>query len=470
MAGWLTGCNSSNENVAVAAPTPSPSPAAPGGLERVEHIFVIYMENRSFDSLYGLFPGANGIANAPPPLQRDLQGNVLTTLPQPLLGTSPDPRFPANMPVAPFDIQPFVPANSGPTNTTGVPIHQFYQQQQQINGGLLDYFVAWGGQVPGGAPQPNGLVMGYYDAQKLALGPIAKEFTLCDNWFHSAFGGSFLNHQWLVAAQTPPYQVLPTDPAPPASQLAILGANGQIVGNFNAICTPDGLAVNTCFSSQLPPPGVNPASLIAPQRHLSIADRLTDSGVPWAWYSEGWDDTLAGNPPSGFQFHHQPIAFFARFTPKGTEGRAHLRDLKEFEKDLVEKKPLRQVNFIKFMAPFNEHPGEADVAASEQRAADIVNLIRQHPAWSRSAVIVTYDENGGFYDHVPPPKPEDRFGPGTRIPALVISPFARNNFVDHTYYETCSLMKLIEQRFRLAPVATRDATCPSMVSAFDFSR
>ena len=467
----LAGCSSGSEDVVSSTP-PSPSPLASpaAGLDRIEHIVVIYMENRSFDSLYGLFPGANGIANATRPLQRDLAGNVLSTLPQPLLGTSPDPRFPANMPVLPFNIEPFVPANSGPSNTTGVPIHQFYQQQSQINGGALDYFVAWGGQVSSGAPQANGLVMGYYDAQQLALGPLAKEFTLCDNWFHSAFGGSFLNHQWLVAARTPPYQVVPTDPAPPASQTAVLAADGQLVGNYNAICTPDGLAVNTCFSTQLPPPGVNPVQTIPPQRHDCIADRLTDQGVPWAWYSEGWDQTLAGNPPSGFQFHHQPIAYFARFAPRSALGKQHLLDLTNLEADLEAGRPLRQVNFVKFAAPFNEHPGEADVVASEQRAANLVGKIRRHPDWSRTAIIVTYDENGGFYDHVPPPKPEDAFGPGMRIPALIISPFARKGFVDHNYYETCSIMKLIEQRFRLAPVATRDATCPSMASAFDFQQ
>lgn len=464
----LTGCTTNSENVVSNQPAPSPqATSASGGLEKLEHIVVIYMENRSFDSLYGLFPGANGIANATRPVQRDLEGKVFTTLPQPLLGTSPDPRFPANMPVLPFNIEPFVPSISGPTNTTGVPIHQFYQQQSQINGGAIDYFVAWGGQFAGGAPQANGLVMGYYDAQQLALGPLAKQYTLCDNWFHSAFGGSFLNHQWLVAARTPPYQVTPTDPAPPASQVATLDEKGQIIGNFNAICTPSGLAVNTCFSVQLPPPGANPTSLIPPQVHDSIADRLTDKGVSWAWYSEGWDATLAGNPPSGFQFHHQPIAYFKRFAPRSELGR---EDLVALEADLKAGRPLPQVTFVKFSAPFNEHPGESDVAASELRAYELVEMIRTHKGFANTAIVVTYDENGGFYDHVPPPKPEDAFGPGMRIPAIVISPFARKGYVDHNYYETCSIMKLIEQRFGLAPVATRDASCPSMATVFDFQQ
>src|SRR5207248_4162151 len=102
----------------------------------------------------------------------------------------PDSRFPADLPVAPFDVGLFVP----PEGTTGNPVHRFYQQIQQIAGGKMDGFVAW--------TDVGGLVMSYYDATELPVGKLAQEYVLADNFFHAAFGGSFLNHAWLVCACT----------------------------------------------------------------------------------------------------------------------------------------------------------------------------------------------------------------------------------------------------------------------------
>src|SRR5207244_10392901 len=103
----------------------------------------------------------------------------------------PDARIPASLPVAPFDLAAYVP----PTSRTGNPIHRFYHQQHQINGGRMDRFVAW--------TNVGGLVMSHYDANDMPLGRLAREFVLADNFFHAAFGGSFLNHMWPVCACTP---------------------------------------------------------------------------------------------------------------------------------------------------------------------------------------------------------------------------------------------------------------------------
>jgi phospholipase C len=92
--------------------------------------------------------------------------------------------------------------------------------------------------------------------------------------------------------------------------------------------------------------------------------------------------------------------------------------------------------------------------------------VRDSPNWKNAVVIVTYDENGGFWDHVAPPK-VDRLGPGSRVPAIIISPFARRGFVDHTTYDTTSILALIEHRFGLAPLGTRDAAANDMSAAFD---
>jgi phospholipase C len=91
------------------------------------------------------------------------------------------------------------------------------------------------------------------------------------------------------------------------------------------------------------------------------------------------------------------------------------------------------------------------------------------PLWKSSAIIVTYDENGGFWDHVAPPK-GDPFGPGTRVPAIVISPFARRGAVDHTTYDTTSILALIEKRFGLSPLGRRDARAADLENAFVFGR
>jgi phospholipase C len=91
--------------------------------------------------------------------------------------------------------------------------------------------------------------------------------------------------------------------------------------------------------------------------------------------------------------------------------------------------------------------------------------VRNGPNWSDAAIIVTYDENGGFWDHVAPPK-IDRWGPGSRVPALIISPYAKRGFVDHTTYDTSSILALIEHRFGLKPLSARDAAANDLSAAF----
>src|ERR1051326_4228645 len=176
--------------------------AQTGSLQPINHIVVIYQENGSFDSLYGRLPGANGLdQSAATTAQVDKDGKPYATLPQPLNTTFnhavPDPRFPANMPVAPFDTQKYVGANQ----LTGDLVHRYYQEQYQIDGGKMDKFVAW--------TDSAGLVMSYYDATNMPEGKLAQQFTLMDNFFHAAFGGSFLNHQFLICACAPKWPDAP---------------------------------------------------------------------------------------------------------------------------------------------------------------------------------------------------------------------------------------------------------------------
>ncbi|MBI1743937.1 acid phosphatase [Candidatus Acetothermia bacterium] len=419
-------------------------------LDKIKHVIVIYQENRSFDTLYGNFPGATGIANAGAAIKQVNKNNQpYVTLPQPLdPNKKPDSRFPANMSVQPFDIGRFVP----PDQTTGDLIHRFYQEQYQINGGKMNKFVTWSDN--------GGLVMGYYDGTQLPLGKLAQQYTLADNFFHAAFGGSFLNHFWLICACTPRW------PNAPADKVAQLNSNGVLVKDGTV--TPDGYAVNTSYPINQPhPANITDSTQLLPQQTMpTIGDRLDEKGISWAWYSGGWNDALAGKPDRLFQFHHQPFAYFAHYAD-GTPGRAaHLKDEQDFLQAL-QTSGLPAVSFVKPIGRFNEHPGYANLLEGQHHVEDLVNAVKNSPYWSDTVIIITYDENGGLWDHVSPPK-GDRWGPGTRVPTIIISPFAKKGFVDHTQYDTTSILRFIEERWNLPALGSRDAVANDLSNAFNF--
>jgi|ERR1041384_8196774 phospholipase C len=420
-------------------------PAVTPGLDRLQHIVVIYLENHSFDNLYGEFPGANGLAAAAATsTQMDAAGNPFVTLP--FNAGSP---FPSNLPNAPFNIEQFVPADQKIPDL----VHRYYQEQSQIDGGRMDKFAL--------ISDAKGEVMGFYHTAGLPLAAEAANYTLCDNFFHAAFGGSFLNHFWLIAARTPVF------PGVPATAVAQLDAGGNLIKD--GFVTPDGYAVNTAFSVNHPHPATVPAANLVPnQTFATIGDRLSGRSVSWAWYSGGWDNALAGNPDPLFQFHHQPFIYFSNFAD-GTAAKAqHLRDEQEFFA-AAQAGTLPAVSFIKPLGPDNEHPGYADVIIGEEHVEDLINAVRNGPNWKNTAIIITYDEHGGFWDHVAPPV-VDRWGPGSRVPTLIISPFARHGFVDHHVYDTTSILALIENRWRLDPLSERDAAALDLTAAFDFEQ
>ncbi len=423
-------------------------------LDKIKHVVVIYQENRGFDSLYGKFPGANGLDNAGAAVnQIDKNGQPYSTLPQPMDTSqkppAPDARFPSDMAVKPFDIGKYV----APDQKTGDLVHRYYQEQYQIDGGKMDKFVAW--------TDSGGLTMGYYDATNMPEGKMAQQYVLADNFFHAAFGGSFLNHFWLVCACTP------TWPNAPAAKAAQLDANGMMIKDGSV--TPDGYVVNTNFTINSPHPAniTDTTQLVPNQTDPTIGDRLSEKGIDWAWYSGGWNDAVAGHANSLFMYHHQPFAFFANYAD-GTPGRAaHLKDESDFM-SAVTNKTLPAVSFIKPLGPDNEHPGYASLAQGQQHVVDLVNDIKNSPYWADTAIIITYDENGGQWDHVAPPT-VDRWGPGSRVPTLIISPYSKKGFVDHTQYDTTSILKFIEKRWNLAPLGSRDTAANDLTNAFNFS-
>jgi acid phosphatase len=419
------------------------------GLDKVEHIVVVYMENRSFDNLFGTFPGAAGLADAAATsVQVDRSGKRYPVLPQPLDTSlrppAPDRRFPADLANAPFDIGKYVPLSE----KTGDLVHRFYQEQLQIDGGKMDRFAAWSDAA--------GLAMGHYDGSGTELWDYAERYVLADNFFHSAFGGSFLNHFWMICACTPRY-----DGAPKAI-VARLGPKDELIKD--GAVTPDGYAVNTLQSQYMPHAAkARPRNLLPPQDGVTIGDRLSEKGVSWAWYSGGWNDALAGHPDPLFQFHHQPFAYFRQFGD-GTEARKeHLKDETDMLAAIADG-TLPSVAFYKPIGAEDQHPGYADVMTGDCKAVELLKAIEKSPIWASTVVILTYDENGGFWDHVPPPK-GDRWGPGVRVPTLIVSPLAKRGYVDHTQYDSTSILKLIEVRYGLKPLGSRDAAANDLTNA-----
>ncbi|MGH8451962.1 acid phosphatase [Pseudomonas sp.] len=496
----LSACGNANETPG----KPVERPLTPQELDKALHdqvktVVVIYAENRSFNNLFADFPGVEkplSALSAADAQQRDRDGSLLTTLPPAWGGVlqvgpqtvdgvtySSEVQFQENLPNAPFALK-------GP-NAEDLPLslvtrdlwHVFYQNQMQINGGKNDNFVAWG--------DAGGLVMGYYAQSRysLRLWDVAREFVLCDNFFQGTFGGSFLNHQYLVSATAPFYpnaaqsvakaQIAtlqsddPTDPRlKPLDKSPASAMTGPPQFGPSAL-TPDGYGVNTLAPPYWPTwirdpenPDYAKADLpnvLVPQTHDHIGDKLSKKNIDWAWYAGAWQATLDQFKDSGgipkipnFQYHHQPFNYFKQ---QGPENRAErdkrLRDgglgdevsTNRFFADAQAGK-LPAVTFYKPQGNLNMHAGYADVASGDRHIARALKVLQESPQWKNMVVVVTVDENGGWWDHVAPPK-GDRWGPGSRIPALVVSPFARKGTVDHTVYDTASILRLITRVFQL---------------------
>jgi phospholipase C len=533
------------------------SKTAAGRLARVNHIVVIYEENHSFDNLYGGWEGANGLQNASAAnsTQLDQNGNAWGCLQQldvnlktpPLAracsgvnaqGAAFDSHF-LNQPfainsfIAPSDTTcpaPGVFAANGVAKGSGLAggctrdiVHRFYQEQFQIDGGKQDRYAT--------GSDAAGLVMGTYDTKSLPIHTYLHSdehphYAILDDFFQGSFGGSFLNHQYLIAAAAPVdnnsadaglHSILDANGFPNATYPLYKVASGVTVkdAQLTQACalatTVAGLAcgnygVNTMQPSWQPKGG---GAVLPPQTGTTIGDRLNAAGVDWAWYAGGWSNAagLVGQPgwtngngpttcsdpgstpnpafpycPSKlFQFHHQPFNYFAEFDPATTAGQAnraaHLKDEASFiaaAQSSAESCSLKPVSFVKPVGAENEHPGYASESAGSDHLVALLRAIESSACAKDTLVVVTYDEFGGQWDHVSPPSasnptgPSDLFGPGTRIPALVLAPGLRGNeVVDSAEHDTTSILATIEHRWNLPSLSSRDAAVNDLASVFD---
>jgi phospholipase C len=370
-----------------------------------------------------------------------------------------------------------------------------------------------------------GLAMGRFDTTKLPIYTYlhsvdAPHYAISDNFFQGAFGGSFLNHQWLIAASTPVF------PGAPATRHSILDTNGM-PNNYalyhattpvrdaaltqecglattdpNSVCGD--YAVNTIQPTYQPTAATSATAFkLPPLTAPNIGDELSANGVSWAWYAGGWsnadgavgapgwtngttpgtcaDPTSFANPtypncPSKvFQFHHQPFNYYANYAP-GTPGRDHLQDEQAFLDTAGASNQdckLNSVSFIKPVGVENEHPGYTSVSRGSNHVVDLISAIQNSACSKDTMIVVTYDEFGGQWDHVSPPGQDgtpgahDVWGPGTRIPALIVSPHLRGDFVvDHTQYDTTSILATIEHRYGLGALGSRDASVNDLSKVF----
>jgi acid phosphatase len=495
----------------------------------VDTIVVIYAENRAFDNLYGNFPGARNLSEVVDrdgkPLsayqpQRDRDGKVMSVLPPTWGGVTAPGITPVvtqqqsvGLPNAPFSIEHGFAAQSQVTlsmdTITHDLWHRFFEHQMQIDGGKNDGFAAWS--------DAGGLTMGHFDTGRSALYALAREYVLADNFFQGAFGGSFLNHQYLICACAPEYPHADTAAAKPSITLLEQDAGGGYLARLKTAQAPpasaldepprfaqsgniaplnyfgDGkfYAVNT-MQPPYQPSGNKPAAgdatlqyadpgnatTLPPQSQTTIGDELDAKGVNWAWYAGSWNAAIAdgtrtpdkvreviyaplvaGGKPD-FQPHHQPFNYFQRFDPAAhaPARAAHLKDYDDLLADAAAGR-LPAVTFYKPQGNLNQHPGYASISAGDAHIAEVVAKLKASPQWKRMVILITYDEFGGAWDHVAPPQ-GDLLGPGSRIPALIVSPLARQGTVDHTQYDTASILRLIARRFALPTlpgVAQRDA-------------
>ena len=395
-----------------------------------------------------------------------LQNDVNLTSP-PLPGdctdTTTGTTFTSHFANSPFSIETFIPASAQTCPQPGVfapngllpsasnraggctrdIVHRFYQEQYQLNNGAQNLYVTGSDAV--------GLSMGNYNTRALPIytylhSPEHPHYAISDNFFQSAFGGSFLNHQWLVAAATPTYAGAPAnlysklDSNGMPNNYALYHATGPVAdGPLTQLCPPPPTvpkqacgpyAVNT-IQPAVQPTSSSPVKLPL-QTGTTIGDELSAKGVSWAWYSGGWSnaDGLVGAPgwtngtagtctdpysapnpawpycPNKvFQFHHQPLNYYASFAP-GTPGRAHLQDEVAFDTLVGNSAKTCKLNSVSFVKPIgfeNEHPGYTSESAGSNHLVDLLKAVEGSSCRKDTMVVVTYDEFGGQWDHVSPP-------------------------------------------------------------------
>lgn len=473
--------------------------------ENIDHVVVIFQENRAFDHYFGTYRSPSGakvrnlldsagqIDRKYHGLQKNPAGIPYDTLPMPEDILSLQRRLFPNLP---FHVGPYIPADQ---NSVWDPQHRFFRMSAEINGGKMDRFVAlaYAGkahlsraelekftaeQLDFSLARPSGPVIGFYDRGDIPFyHALADHYTLFDNFFQAMTGGSTGNALYLAAARSCVSPQAPADARSPYDPKAT-GLDHQF---FELPYDHYGLMVNDLPPTQGPTYADKTRALrLAPppaaQTYDNIGDRLNGAKVSWAWFNQNWDLVKpwalknAFGPGDGsaivdtgtlYESHHNPFQYYPNWPDYVRRG--HMRSDHDFRAD-ARAGTLPSVSFLKASGALSEHPAECPPARGMKWVESLVRAVAEGPAWHRTAIIITYDEGGGFWDQVPPPQ-IDAYGLGTRIPALLISPYARKGHIDHNLAHTGSVLKMIETRFGLNPLNHRDANAYDLSGAFDWT-
>jgi phospholipase C len=286
---------------------------------------------------------------------------------------------------------------------------------KQYNNGAMDGFVA--------AYQSEGRdgssAMGYYDQRDLATyWDLASRYVLFDHFFSSTNEGERTNRAYWVAGNAPP-----------------AGSSPQVEAAYTGQPT--------------------------------IFDRLQAANVSWKFYVQGYDPNQNFHTVSKVNPSTQPVRVpllnYARFVDN-PQLSGHIADMSQYYRDL-ESGTLPAVAYVASSGPSER--SARSIPSGQRLVADLVSNLMLSKYWDSSAFMLSYDGSGGWYDHVRPPQ-LDKSGYGLRVPALLVSPYARRGQVNHTVLDYTSALAFIEKNWQLAPLAKRDASANSIASAFDF--
>ncbi|MEP7059441.1 MAG: alkaline phosphatase family protein [Actinomycetota bacterium] len=412
---------------------PSGSAAPPAG-NPIKHVVFIVKENRTFNTYFGTYPGAAGSA-------------VGKTIKCTATGCSPGPDYPLKP--AP-DVQPH--------DIT----HGFSSGLYSIDGGKMDGFnIIGAGQDMSGYVQFKRQGIPNYWAY-------ADHYTLADHFFTSMYGPTFPEHLYTVAAQSDgivdnkstvdhpgSYCTDPTETTPhfPIGQMTKKELN-YVMGREDAIL------------SKPPPTVLFDISKFWTQIRTcvdipTLPDELQKAHISWNYYAEKdkWMNALQAIKHDWFS----------------TTMQQHISDPGNFIRELRQDK-MPAVSWLIPPEPYNEHPGSGvSVCSGENWTTTQINAIMKSPEWASTAIVVVWDDFGGFYDPISPPH-VDIMGYGPRTPALIISPYSRTGSsadggaVDHTVYDFTSVLKFIEDLHGLPALTDRDGNADPLSGAFDFSQ
>ncbi|MHB8512577.1 MAG: alkaline phosphatase family protein [Actinomycetota bacterium] len=390
----------------------TPKPADPNGIGKIKHVVVIMQENRSFDHYFGTYPGADGI-----PV---LQGKFTVCIPDPA----------SKKCVAPYH---------DPADINGGANHTAAAATRAIDGGKMDGFIAVAeGSARGCAVTQNPIcahrgqndVMGYHDAREIPnYWAYAKNFVLQDHMFEPVASWSLPQHLYMISAWSARcFTRIPTS------------CKNNIVGPV----TPriqQALVRRAMLNGRAP----------LPSAWTDITYLLHQNHVSWGYYIENGsepdceDDSAAC--PSVAQSYltpgiWNPLPLFVDV--QDDHQMKNIKPVQDFWSE-AQSGTLPAVSWICPSQTNSEHP-PASVAEGQAWVTKLINAVMQGPDWSSTAIFLTWDDWGGFYDHVAPPK-VDQNGYGLRVPALVISAYAKKGFIDHAVYSHDAYLKFIEDDF-----------------------